>query len=62
MVLMGTLIVLGLWLAFIWYVDPDDLRRVAVQYADRKPILKRRDQRLADLRETWLHGEKESGP
>ena len=27
MVLVGTLIVLGVWAAFVWYVDPDGLLR-----------------------------------
>ena len=26
MIIGGTLIILALWMAFIWFVDPDDLR------------------------------------
>jgi hypothetical protein len=31
MLIIATLIVLALWMAFIWYVDPDGLVRVPVR-------------------------------
>ena len=62
MMLIGTLIVLGLWVAFIWYADRDGLITMPVERRSRKPMLGREERRSASLREAWLYGEKETGP
>ena len=43
MLLVGTVIVLGSWMAFIWYADPDGLVKVPVERRGRKPMLPQPD-------------------
>jgi len=36
MVIAGTLIILALWLAFVWFVDPDGYRNARRAVSDRR--------------------------
>jgi hypothetical protein len=36
MIMAGTLIILALWLAFVWFVDPDGYRNARRAVSDRR--------------------------